>query len=103
LLALLGAHHILHVSRIRVKDIINEKMHGMESFKKLTNVQYVKWCSSLHTGSDNKILGLPQMWRAGIAQSVYQLAKGWTVRGSSSGGGDIFSPNPTGLGANPVS
>jgi hypothetical protein len=33
LLALLGAHHILHISRVRVKDIIYKTKNGMESFK----------------------------------------------------------------------
>jgi hypothetical protein len=31
---------------------------------------------------------------AGIAQSVYQLATDWTVRGSNSGGGEIFRTHP---------
>jgi len=31
---------------------------------------------------------------AGIAQSVQLLATGWTVRGSISGGGEIFRPRP---------
>jgi hypothetical protein len=38
LLALLGAHHILRITGIRVKDIIYEKMHGMESFKNMWNI-----------------------------------------------------------------
>ena len=32
--------------------------------------------------------------RAGIAQSVYRLATGWTVRGSNPGGGEIFRNCP---------
>jgi hypothetical protein len=31
---------------------------------------------------------------AGIAQSVWQLAMGWTVRGSNPGGGEIFRTRP---------
>jgi hypothetical protein len=31
---------------------------------------------------------------AGIAQSVQWLATGWTVRGSNTGGGEIFSSRP---------
>ena len=31
---------------------------------------------------------------AGIAQSVYRLATGWTVRGSNPGGGEIFRTLP---------
>jgi len=34
------------------------------------------------------------MLRAGIAQSVQQLATGWKVRGSNPGGGEIFSNCP---------
>ena len=30
----------------------------------------------------------------GIAQSVQQLATGWTVRGSNSSGGEIFCTHP---------
>jgi hypothetical protein len=42
--------------------------------------------------------------RAGIAQSVYRLATGWTVRGSNPSGRVIFSaPIPTGPGAHPAS
>jgi hypothetical protein len=29
-----------------------------------------------------------------VAQSVYRLATGWTVRGSNPGGGDIFCTCP---------
>jgi hypothetical protein len=35
------------------------------------------------------ILVIAYTW-AGIAQSVYRLATGWTVRGSNPGGGEIF-------------
>jgi len=31
---------------------------------------------------------------AGIAQSVWRLATGWTVRGSNRGGDEIFRTNP---------
>jgi hypothetical protein len=31
---------------------------------------------------------------AGIAQSVYRLATGWTVQGSNSGAGEIFRTRP---------
>ena len=31
---------------------------------------------------------------AGIAQSVWRLATGWTVRGSNPGGGEIFRTRP---------
>jgi hypothetical protein len=36
------------------------------------------------------------MLRAGVAQSVYRLATGWTVRGSNpvGGGGEIFRTCP---------
>jgi len=30
-------------------------MHGMESVKRLSNIQYVKWCSSLHTGRKTRL------------------------------------------------
>jgi hypothetical protein len=33
-------------------------------------------------------------WWAGMAQSVQQLATGWTVRGSDLGGGEIFHNGP---------
>ena len=33
-------------------------------------------------------------WGAGIAQSVYRLATGWTVRGSNPGGSEIFHSRP---------
>jgi len=33
-------------------------------------------------------------WWAEIAQSVYRLAMGWTVRGSNPGGGEIFRTCP---------
>jgi hypothetical protein len=33
------------------------------------------------------------MW-AGIAQSIYQLATGWTVRGSNLGEDEIFRTRP---------
>jgi hypothetical protein len=42
------------------------------------------------------------MW-AGIAQSVYRLATGWTVRGSNPSGGEIFSSLQTGPVAHPAS
>jgi hypothetical protein len=32
--------------------------------------------------------------RAGIAQSVYRIATGWTVRGSNAGEGEIFRTRP---------
>ena len=35
------------------------------------------------------------MW-AGIAQSVWRHATGWTVRGSNPGGGEIFRTRPWG-------
>jgi len=35
---------------------------------------------------------------ARIAQSVYPLVKGWTVRGSNPGGGEIFDPSRPALG-----
>jgi hypothetical protein len=31
---------------------------------------------------------------AGIAQSVQRLARGWTVRGSNPGGGEVFLTGP---------
>jgi hypothetical protein len=34
------------------------------------------------------------MARASIAQSVWRLAKAWTVRGSNPGGGEIFRTRP---------
>ena len=34
-----------------------------------------------------------QRW-AGIARSVWRLATSWTVRGSNSGGDEIFSSRP---------
>ena len=45
-----------------------------------------------------------KMW-AGIAQSVQQLATGWTVRGSNPGGGGarFFAPVQTDPGAHSVS
>ena len=36
----------------------------------------------------------PRYPLAGIAQSVYRLATGWTVRGSNAGGGEIFRSRP---------
>jgi len=36
---------------------------------------------------------LTSIWAA-IAQSVQRLATGWTVRGSNSGGGEIFRTRP---------
>ena len=36
----------------------------------------------------------PVMGAAGIAQSVWRLATGWTVRGSNPGGGKIFRTRP---------
>ena len=35
----------------------------------------------------------PSLWAA-IAQSVYQLATGWTVRGTNPVGGEIFRTRP---------
>ena len=37
---------------------------------------------------------LPTYRRAGVAQSVYRLATGWTVRGSNPGGGKTFRTCP---------
>jgi hypothetical protein len=34
-----------------------------------------------------------KLW-AGVAQSLFQLATGWTVRGSNTDGGDIFRTRP---------
>jgi hypothetical protein len=34
------------------------------------------------------------LWNNAIAQPVWRLATGWTVRGSSPGGGDVFCTPP---------
>ena len=38
-----------------------------------------------------------------VCRSVLRLIKGWTVRGSNSGGGEIFRPSRPALGVYPVS
>jgi hypothetical protein len=42
------------------------------------------------------------LW-AGLAQAVYRLAKGWTIRGSYLGGDEIFRNRSTVPGAHPAS
>ena len=39
---------------------------------------------------------------AGLAQSVWLLATGWTVRRSNLGGSEIFAPAENGPGAHPA-
>jgi hypothetical protein len=39
-------------------------------------------------------MGTYTLGGAGIAQTVYRLATGWTVRGSNPGGGEIFRTSP---------
>jgi hypothetical protein len=43
------------------------------------------------------------VYGAGIAQSVQQLATGWTVRGLNPGRCEIFHTRPDGPGAHPAS
>jgi len=45
------------------------------------------------TWSTGRNVSLESVW-AGIAQSVQQLATGWTVRGQNHGGGDVFLAHP---------
>ena len=49
---------------------------------------YVYYCESLFYPTTNRLL-----WAA-IAQSVYWLATGWTVRGSKPGVSEIFRTHP---------
>jgi hypothetical protein len=48
-------------------------------------------CSMGTFGSD---IAYRVFWWAGIAQSVWRLATGWTVRGSNPGGGESFRTGP---------
>ena len=46
-----------------------------------------------HSQEWNLCIYLKELW-AWIAQSILRLATAWTIRGSSSGGGDIFCTRP---------
>jgi hypothetical protein len=70
LLALLGTHHILHVSRIRVKRFEHVCLLVVSSRHQLKS------------------------W-AGIAQLVQRLATNWAVRNRIPGGGGANFPHPS--------
>jgi len=59
--------------------------------------RYFMVCSFNHLQLEvifqNSVSTVQKTWAA-IAQSVLRLAKGWTVRGSNSGGGEIFRTCP---------
>jgi hypothetical protein len=61
----------------------------------------------LFSNINGEILVLRSLQNDGVdpvAQSVYRLATGWTVRGSNPGGGArFFAPVQTGPGTNPAS
>ena len=54
----------------------------------------VAYSKILLTRKKSKFLGLLFLQWAGIAQSVQQLATGWTGRGSNPGGGEICRTRP---------
>jgi len=73
----------------RINRADHKELHSQNKTDKYTNVTIIFVTHSF-------------FW-AGIAQSVQQLATGWTVRGSNPGGGRFSAPVQTGPGAHPAS